>query len=89
MGYAINNNDFFFHYSYIYEFFNTASVDYTSYDMLVKQCEAAITYLTTCGQKVFKSGGNIQKFLDAAKVSTCNSYLSSTSKHNFFIIGCV
>ncbi len=38
----------------------------------------AITYLTTGGQKVFKSGGYVQKFLNAIKVS--NNTISSLAK---------
>ena len=58
----------FFFLSYIFQLFKSAGITHETFPVLIEQCEMAINYLTTCGQKVFKSGGYVQKFLDAAKV---------------------
>ena len=46
-----------------------AGINRNTFPLVVEQCEAAISFLTTCGQKVFKSGRHIQSFLDATKAS--------------------
>ena len=56
-------------FSFIFEFLSSAAITSSTYATLIKQCDMAINYLTTSGQKVFKTGGHVQKLLDAIKVN--------------------
>ena len=50
---------------YIYEFFATAGLDWSTYGTLLDQLSKAISHLTTDSHR---NGNAVQKFVDAVKV---------------------
>ena len=74
----------------MYEFLKSVEITNDTFPTLMEQCGSSISFLTTGGQKVFKSGGYIQKFVDAMKVTVfCvhNIYSSLLDKLIWRIIG--
>ena len=55
---------------YIFEFFKSANLTRETYGTLLDQLSKVISYLTTAQTSVHRNGNNIQKFVDAVKVTT-------------------
>ena len=59
-----------FHCSFILEFLASAGVTLANYGSVVDKCGSAISLLTSGSDFIHRSGGYVQKFVDALKVCT-------------------
>lgn len=55
-------------YRFIFEFFEAAGISVSTHIQFVDQCSKAISFLSSGLQSAHRSGGYLQKFMDAVKV---------------------